>query len=675
MRAGFYPKLAMDGIRKNKRLYIPYILTGSIMVMMFYILCFLVESPTLAQMPGGDNLKMILPMGTGVIGFFSLLFLFYTNSFLIRQRNREFGLYNILGMDKRNISRIMVWESLFVGVSSILFGLILGIALSKLAELGLLNLLRLDVSYQLGIGTISVRDTACVYGVIYLLLLVSSLIKVHRTKPLALLQSSRVGEKPPKGNWVLAFAGAVGLGTAYFLAVSIEEPMTALTVFFGAVLLVIVATYLLFIAGSVVLCRILQKNKGYYYKPNHFVSVSSMVYRMKRNGAGLASICILLTMVLVMISSSASLYFGSEDTLRNRYPNSINVEVKLNDITALREDNVSSLRDIVNENGGSQGTMTDYRTATISGLFTDTGIIVDVESVTDFHLLDYDNVGMIQAIALSDYNRLMGTDAVLEDGECMLYCIRTKYEADTFAIAGEQPYRVRKVLDHFFADGHINMQIVPTICIVVSDIEAFAAPVLSRADYRGEPMLQLYWKCGIDIDKKAETQIALSKKIDSALQETKEDTRVIYSSVESREANRQDFFVTFGSLFFLGIMLSIVFLFAAVLIIYYKQISEGYEDISRFEIMQKVGMTKKDIKRSINSQMLTVFFLPLLFAGLHLAFAFPMIWKMLQLFNLRNLSLVILVTVVSFCIFGVFYALVYKITSNAYCSIVSREDK
>ena len=673
MKAGFYPKLALDGIRKNKRLYMPYIFTGSIMVMMFYILCFLVESPTLAQMPGGDTLMSMLPMGAGVIGFFSMIFLFYTNSFLVRQRNREFGLYNILGMDKNNISRIMFWESLIVGSFAIISGLVLGIALSKMAELGLLNLLHLDVSYQLSIGTAALWQTFLVYGLIYLLLLFNSLIKVRRSKPLELIQSSKVGEKPPKGNWLLAVTGAVGLGIAYFLAVSIEEPLTALIVFFMAVILVIAATYLLFIAGSVVLCRILQKNKKYYYKPNHFVSVSSMVYRMKRNGAGLASICILLTMVLVMISSSASLYFGSEDTIQNRYPHSVNVDIKIKDITYFNDENINFLRDTISKSGGNQGNMAGYRTGEVSGLFTDTGIIIDVDSLTNFNLNTYDNVGTIQVIPLADYNRLMGTEETLNENECMIYCIRTEYTGDTFAIADGQPYKVKKVLDRFFSDGHINMQIVPSICIVVSDFEAFVRPALTLKDSLGNNMMQLSYKCGIDMDTGAESEIAVGDNIRSALY--KLEIEGIYGitseSVESREENREDFFATFGSLFFLGIMLSIVFLLAAVLIIYYKQVSEGYEDRSRFEIMQKVGMTKKNIQKSINSQMLTVFFMPLLFAGLHLAFAFPLVWKLLQLFNLRNLSLVVIVTVICFLIFGLFYVLVYKITSNAYYSIVS----
>ncbi len=672
MKIGFYPKLAADGIRKNKRMYFPYILTGSIMVMMFYILSYLIESPALAQMPGGSVLMSILPLGCGVIAVFSLLFLFYTNSFLIRQRYREFGLYNILGMDKRNISKIMIWECLIVGFAAILSGLIIGIALSKLAELVLLNLLQMDATYELTIGIKSLWQTAFIYGVIYILLLFNSLIKIRRTKPLDLMKSSRVGEKILKRNWLYAIVGVIFLGIAYYLAVTIKEPLTAFAVFFAAVILVIGATYLLFISGSVVFCRLLQKNKKYYYNPNHFVSVSSMVYRMKRNGAGLASICILLTMVLVMISSTASLYFGAEDSLISRYPDGVNIRATFDNVEGISDENIETLRNKVKELSGGQTEVTGLRTGEISGLFTDKGITIEMDSYIDFTFSTYDNVGYLSVVSLEDYNRMSKTNEVLADDECLLYCIRIGYKSDTFAMGDGKPYKVKKILDDFFADGEFNSLITPTICIVVNDFDSFIKPVSSMKNSAGDPMMMYDWRCGFDLDT-SEKEISAANSIRESFRKAyiEEQNNIHSYSVESRESQRSDFFQTYGSLFFLGIMLSIVFLLAALLIIYYKQISEGYEDQSRFEIMQKIGMTKKDIRKSINSQMLTVFFLPLIFAGIHLAFAFPLVWKLLQLFNLNNMMFEIIVNVICFVIFGLLYALVYKITSNAYYAIVS----
>lgn len=672
MKAGFYVKLAWDGIRKNKRLYLPYMLTGGVMVMMYYILSFLTESPTIQHMPGGSTLMSMLPLGCIVISIFSLLFLFYTNSFLIRQRYREFGLYNILGMDKKNIGRIMIWECIIVGIISIIPGLAAGITLSKTAELVLLKLVNAPVTYELSIGVKSLWKTPLIYSGIYFLLLINSLIRVWRSKPLELLKSNREGEKIPKLIWLHAVIGVILLGTAYYLAVTIEEPLTALTVFFLAVILVIAGTYELFMAGSVVLCKLLQKNKSYYYKPNHFVSVSSMVYRMRRNGAGLASICILLTMVLVMISSSASLYFGSEDTLKNRYPKGVNISITVKDIDGLNDENVKSLQNTIIESCGQQPEISFMRTGEIPGIFSDSGVTIDYSAFVDFSLSTYDNVGYLAVVSLADYNRMCGTNEVLADDECMLYCIRYSYNSDTFAMENGRPYKVKKILDEFISDGDFNSMIVPTICIVVNDFNAFVEPVLSMANFEGDPMIRFELRCGFDLET-AEAELAAADAIRASLRNLDiEGKNNIYSyNVESREANREDFFNTYASLFFLGIMLSIVFLLAAVLIIYYKQISEGYEDQSRFDIMQKVGMTKKDIRRSINSQILTVFFSPLIMAGVHLAFAFSFIWKILMLFNLNNLPLVIMVTIICFLLFGIFYALVYKITSSSYYSIVS----
>lgn len=667
MKTGFYPKLAWEGIRKNKRMYFPYILTGAVMVMMNYILSFLAESPALAEIKGGSTLMTVLPFGSWVIALFSLLFLFYTNSFLIRQRYREFGLYNVLGMDKRNISRIMVWESLFVALMAIVSGLAAGIALSKASELVLLNMLDMEINYKLSIGVRAIRNTPLVFGVIYLLLLISSIIKVRRTKPLELMKSSKVGERIPKRTWIFALLGVIFLGVAYYMAVSIEKPLTAFTAFFVAVLLVIVGTYLIFMSGSVALCKLLQKNKSYYYKPNHFVSVSSMAYRMKRNGAGLASICILLTMILVMLSSTASLYVGVEDMLRTRYPKDINLTATFDSVDGISDENIIELKNKIHEVCGNDIVLDGIRAGEIPGLFTQEGITIDVESHVDFSLSTYENVGYLSVISLEDYNRVADADETLEDGECLLYCGSALYEWDSFTVEYGKAYKVKKELTEFIEDYKLNYAVVPVVYMVVEDFDAFVEPVFSMKNDIGEPMIVFDWRVGFDMGS-AEEEIAAYEAILDIF--NKGDITYSYN-VESREVNREVFFEDSVSLLFLGAMLSIVFLMAAVLIIYYKQISEGYEDEARFDIMQKVGMTKKDIKKSINSQMLTVFFSPLIFAGIHLCFAYPFILKILKLFGLDNQSLLIGITVICFVVFGLIYAVVYKITSSAYYSIVS----
>ena len=672
MKISFYSKLAWEGIRKNKRLYFPYIFTGCVMVMMYYILSSLIESPALAHMPGGSVLMTVLLLGCVVIAVFSLLFLFYTNSFLIKQRYREFGLYNILGMDKRNISKIMVWETLFVAVYAIGLGLIAGIVLSKAAELVLLNLLNMEITYTLSLGLVTLRQATLIYGGIYLLLLLNSLIKVSRSKPLELMQSSKIGERIPKRNWIFGVAGIILLGVAYYLAASIEEPIAALANFFVAVIMVIIGTYLVFMSGSVVFCKLLQKNKKYYYKSNHFVSVSSMVYRMKRNGAGLASICILLTMVLVMISSTTSLYFGEEDALKNRCPNDVNITMTFDTIEGISDTNLNMLRDSIRQYSGEDVNLKGVRACEIPGLITQEGITIDTSSHVNFSASTYNNVGYLSVLSIDDYNTMMGTNETLADDECFVYCDRLNYQWDTFTMEYGVTYKVKEQLDDFQVDGDTAAMIMPTVFLVVDDIYVFSEPVKDMKNSNGAPMMMYDWRCGFNVDT-ADIGNETSENLKEMFRNMYiENNDAFYSySVQSRDAMRASFYDVYGSLFFLGIMLSIVFLLAAVLIIYYKQISEGYEDHSRFEIMQKVGMTKKDIRKSINSQMLTVFFLPLILAGIHLTFAFPFISKILMLFAMDNIILSVIVNLISFVVFGLFYVLIYKITSNSYYSIVS----
>ncbi len=673
MKISFYPKLAFDGIRKNKHLYLPYILTGSIMVMMYYILSFLCESPALLKMKGGTILMSVLPMGCAVIAVFSLLFLFYTNSFLIKQRYREFGLYNILGMDKKNICKIMAWENLFVALFAVLTGIVLGIVLSKLAELGLLNIFKSDITYNFSIGAKSLWQTPLVFGGIYFLLLINSIIRVSRSKPLELLKSVKAGEKVPKKTWAFAVIGVLILSAAYYLAVSIEEPLTALVWFFIAVVLVIIGTYLIFIAGSVVFCKLLQKNKKYYYKANHFVSVSSMVYRMKRNGAGLASICILLTMVLVMLSSTSCLYFGQEDSLAVCCPNNINISATFNDFNGISDENIEKIKNVIKKYSDSDACLVGVRACEIQGIITENGMELD-ELNNGLYNFSTDEVGYLSAVSLSDYNVLMNENKTLNDNECLIFCNRLKLNNETFTLQHGSTYNVKEHLKEFKVDGDTLVMTAPMIYIVVKDLNEFALPYKDMKNIAGDPMMTYDWHVGFDCDN-PEIEKKLSNDVHNAItaaSQNDENRMFLHShAIESREERRADFFDMYGSLFFLGIMLSIVFSIAAVLIIYYKQICEGYEDYTRFEIMQKVGMTKQGIKKSINSQMLTVFFSPLIFAGIHLAFAFPIIKKILLMFAFGNTALSIIVNLVCFSVLGIMYTFVYKLTSGSYFAIVS----
>ena len=676
MKRGFYLTLALDGMKKNKRLYTPYLLTCAGMVMMFYILYGLAMSPLMETMRGGNTMGVVLMLGTWVIILFSLLFLLYTNSFLARRRNKEFGLYNILGMNKRNLSRILLWETLLCAGFSLAAGLAGGLLFSKLAELFLLHMAGEQTDFTLRIAPKGILAALLFFGAIFAVLMVISLARLHISRPLDLLKSETAGEKPPKANWLFAVAGVILLGVAYYLSVTIESPLTAVMLFFTAVLIVIVATYLLFIAGSVALCKLLQKKKGYYYKPNHFVSVSSMAFRMKRNGAGLASICILATMVLVMLSSTSCLYFGADDALRGQYPYDLSVYADFADPADCTSAAQEHLAEIVQRS--ADGRAQDpiyYSVMDTSGSFED-GVLDPGgfdRSVISSAASALESVRSVCILPLSDYNRLAGTDIFLASGEALLWSSNNKYDFDTFAVKGCRTLQIREQLDSLPIRVSRSAVLATTYFVIVPDWTEYCTEVHNYVVGLDNNMITADTQMCASFDLPGldeKQQLDIQENVFLLSKEIKEPGW-IYLGTASLADNRSDFFSTYGSLFFLGIILSLVFIAAAALIIYYKQLSEGYEDQSRFDVMQKVGMTKKEIRRAINSQVLTVFFAPLFLAGLHLAFAFPFVQKIIRLFGVFNTPLLIATSVICFFAFALFYVFVYRRTAKAYYSIVS----
>ena len=675
MKRSFYPRLAIDGMRKNRRMYGPYLAMGALMAAICYILSALSRSDALRTLPGGDNLCMIMALGNVVLLIFSIIFLFYTNSFLIRRRRREFGLYNVLGMSKRNLARILTWETLLTAAIAIAGGLFFGVLLSKLIELAIVKMMDGTATLAFPFDLSALLGTAGGFAAIYALLWLVSVVRVGRSTAVALLRSEAAGEKPPRANWFLSLLGLILLGAAYYLAVSIKNPLDAITWFFVAVVLVIFATYLLMITTSVLLCRVLQKDKRYYYRANHFVSVSSMAYRMKRNGAGLASICILATMVLVMISSTASLYFGKEDSLRTQYPREVNVQLWLSSLSQMEDHNLDLFRtaaqQAVEDCGGEMQDVMDYRYINTTGYPMEDGIEMDWREY-DHDSLIYSKLRDYFFVTEADYEAQTGEQLDIPEGAVAL---RT-YDCDDapleLRIRRGGTLRVaesRKGSDQLGLAQNSN---IARVVVIVPDMQAildvFPASIQDIKDSNS-----FRWVYGFDTGLDADGQRAVSEAVSEHINalDLGEGQGYDWYSLALRETNRADFYGNYAGMFALGILLSIVFILAAVLIIYYKQLTEGYEDQARFAIMQNVGMTRREIRRSINSQLLTVFYLPLLFAGLHLAFAFPMIRRLLMLFSLYNIGLFAAVTAISFAVFAALYAVVYRQTAGAYYAIVS----
>lgn len=663
MKGLLYFRLACSGIRKNRKLYLPYCLTIIGMVMMSYIMQALSYAPALHAMKGGSNLEAILSLGKLVIAVFAGIFLLYTNSFLIRRRYREFGLYNVLGMDKNALCRVAFWENLIVAVIGLAVGLALGTLLYKLAELGLVNMVQGQVDDSFMVEPESLKFTLVIFAVIFALIMIRSLIQVRHTRPLELLRSESAGEKPPRANYLLGFLGLALLGGAYDMAVTISNALSAFTWFFVAVLMVIAGTYLVMISGSVVLCRLLQKWKGYYYKKQHFVSVSSMAYRMKRNGAGLASICILATMVLVMISSTGSLYIGAEDAIAVRYPYDSTVRLYFGRLDELDDRNMEKIQRTMERTLEAQKVTPTaekiFRYVSVSGALLEDRLVTDFTEVNA--VMNYNQVYSLYLLSQADYNRMYGTDIALQPGQAMVRVYNGSWNGSHIQVGALELDIVGQLPCGLEME---DMTLVPSLVLVVSDLQQASVP----------EECNMIFSCGYDFGLPEEETLEAHRALEAAVKALASEQK-IHCRVECPIVERQDFYITFGGLFFIGMILSAMFIAAAALIIYYKQVSEGYEDQSRFAIMRKVGMTRQDIKKSINSQILTVFFIPLLMAGVHLAFAFPLVWQLLTMFSLTNKRLAICTNIGAFLIFCVFYVVIYRFTAHAYYRIVSESER
>lgn len=625
----------------------------------------------LRAMAGGYIMHELIVIGKVVMALFAAIFLFYTNSFLIKSRMREFGLYNILGMGKNGIARVMTWETLMVYVISMVFGLGAGILFSKLAELLAVKIVQGDAAYQFSVSGPAAAASLIVFAVIFLLICLNVLRQVFFSKPVELLRSENSGEKPPKANWFAAVLGALMLGLAYFMAVTIEEPLSAILAFMAAVILVIAATYLLFVAGSVVLCRVLQKNKGYYYKTNHFISVSQMSYRMRKNGAGLASICILSTMVLVTLSTTICLYTGEEQILRQRYPRdmvTMTYGLPEEDIPAFRE----SVGALAEKHGASPENVLAYSYAELSGAVIGNRLDMARGNSDDISL----DLRSVYVVPIADYNALYGTDIQLADGEAAAYFKGKGFGGDEIQLDDWGSYRITQRLGEFTITGTDSATIYDTIYLFVknwSDLESLNDYQNRLTDeYGGMRSNIVYYYC-FDLDCGDDSQLDLYYEMEYG--DVEFPFHFERLKTECRARDHEEFLGLYGGLFFLGILFGGVFILAAVLIMYYKQISEGFNDRARFDILRKVGMNDREIRRAVNSQVLTVFFAPLIAAGIHMAFAFPLLTKILGLFSMRDAGFLAIVTLICFAVFAALYVAVYALTSRSYYRIVSGNNR
>lgn len=656
----FYSKFALNNLVKNKRFILPYIFSAIFTIASFYILTSLSLGKNLDKLPQGISAtKKVLSLGVNVIAIFSAIFLFYTYSFLIKRRVREFGLYSVLGMTKKQIARILILETIFIAVITLVFGLAFGLLFDKLMLLVLLKLFTAGVSFGFVITPIAVFLTILLFGGIFFLLLIYTVIKISRLKIVALLKEENNGEREPKARFILAILGLGLTGYGYYLAQTIQNPIKAITMFFIAVLAVIFGTYLIFMAVSITVLKLMKNNKTFYYKPKNFISVSGLLYRMKRNAVGLANICILSTMVLVTMGTTSALYAGSEEAYNTRFPRDIIVngyrstEGKLTEI----EKNVKKA---TQDAGVEAKDLVSYNMLNVVGRLNGTEISYETGNVGSL-----DKLRTVVVIELKDYNKVSKEQKTLNTGETLLFIDKKgKYEANEITVQGVNLKIKEKLTDFPGALGTAAATAFDTYYVVVKDkgtvkeIETALKKKLSISDDEGG----IFNYVGFNISDKTKE----AKVIENFKQLEKEGN----INIEGKAENETNFKGFYASFLFIGVFISMIFVVSQVVIMYYKQISEGYEDKGKFGIMRKVGLTDRQIKQSIRSQVLMIFFAPLAVATLHTVVAYPFIEKILKLFLATNNNVFLIALAVTIAIFAVFYLIVYLITSRIYYRII-----
>ena len=666
-----YFKLAKTNLSNNKPFYIPYIISSIITVAMLYMMSFLSDNKGLNKIMGVDSLAIIFRLGVGIIVIFSYIFLFYTNSFIIKRRKKEIGVYNILGMEKRHLSKVLFVETIYSAIISLVCGIIVGIAFSKFILMVLYGIIGIHKTVEFFVNIHGIILCVVSFGILFLLTFLYNFMQIKLANPIELLRGTNVGEREPKTKIFMTIVGVVCLAIAYYIAITTENPLNVLTLFFVAVLLVIIGTFALFTAGSIALLKLLRNNKKFYYNKRHFMAVSGMLYRMKQNAAGLASICILSTMVLVVISTTVSMYVGIQDELMARYPNDVCVTVDYNSVIDKSSEIEKAIFDEI-----------DSAEVKNKKAFSYLSVFVGQKGdnfTTDKEHLSFQNSYLFYILSKDDFikrdNSFKDKIGNISKGEAVVV-LNKKYDKKDIKIFGKN-YKVNKSFEHMEDNDLYMISTLNGLGYIILDNDESVQELYDMQ----EKMLGKganYYTNKIRFDFKSgnkKQKAAAYKKIDNVVKkyfkENKNDKKEISSYwVESRQENEQNFYLLYGGLFFLGIFLGTMFLMVTVMIIFYKQITEGYDDRERYQILEKVGMSSREVKDTIKSQIRIVFVLPIFAAAVHVTAAFPMVNRLLKMLNLNNEKLFAGCLAATIIVFAVIYYLVFKVTSRAYYKIV-----
>lgn len=673
MHKGIFSRLAKQNIRNNKSTYIPYMITCIFCIAMIYMMEFLRDCPTLDQaVRQADEVRMIVFTGEIVVEIFCIIFLIYSNSFLMKRRQKEIGLYNILGLERNHIGIVMFLETIITSIGSLAGGIAAGIIGSKLALLLLLKLLHIPSVLGFYISVKGIFTCLFMFGIVFLMILFLNLAKIHLSRPVELLRGNNTGEKEPAAKWLMALIGFICLGAGYYLAVTTESPIKAITIFLLAVILVMAGTYLLFTAGSIVILKFLRRRKSFYYRTGNFISISGMLYRMKQNAIGLASICILSTGVLLMISMTVSIYFGINDIMLNRYPYDVDMSV-----TSISEEECQTAieafeKAIADNKVPVEKSVEEIYLDIVCSKNGDQILIKPTNTIRNS-----DSVLVLSLLDQAEYERLTGISANLNDGEIFAW-YPSAVQKDSVTV-DEKEFTVKKWMDkNPLTCGEDAVSDNAVLVVTDEDFKKFDE--MRTEMYKGVSSApageDLTLHLGLDITGSETDKIDFGTPVMETVKDLKKsgglsENAWIISGIRQQEY--ESYYADNGSLLFIGIFLGSLFLMGTAMIIYYKQISEGYEDQKRFEIMQKVGLSRREVRSSVRRQILMVFFLPLLMAMLHITMAFPMIRRLLLLFGMTNTKLFIGCTAGTVLIFAVVYGLIYLMTARSYYHIVERK--
>ena len=688
MNKGFYLKMAWGNIRKNRNIYLPYLLAASVMTALFYIQGSLCDMVDISGMKGKRMMSSLLGISTPITGIFSLVILFYVNSFVMKQRKKEFGLYNVLGMEKRHLVRLMSVEILLVAVFSLVFGISGGALFSQLFFLIFYKMIRMEADLTMVIPRGAVIETLTLFGILFCLVLLYDIVAVIRTRPVELLRSESQGEREPKVHGLAALIGVAALTGGYVIAQKVESPMEAMLWFFAAALLVIIGTYGLFMAGSIALLKWMKKRERFYYRPSSFISVSGMLYRMKQNAAGLAGICILSTMVMVTIGASLCIFSGVSEGVREEYPREYFLQMHYSEDLKPEtyQDTTSDVKKLVEaqmeENGSRVENMLSYTRCNMVYRKGKDGYEAEMGDLADTN--DYENLVYVQYLLREDYEANTGKKTEIPDD------VAAFYESEEGLIPGEtllfgdysiKGKRLEEPVETAVASRYSGIKKrVQVLLPGIEEMEKLTESLgknfetyygLEEGEGPGA-MYFLGWNWYFDISGKQEPAEEFLEKLRSSWETEKASEWAYISTFQNRTEEEEYLFQEYGTILFIGFFLGMIFLLATVLIIYYKQVTEGYDDRKRFVIMQDIGLSQAEVKKTIRTQVLLVFFLPLGAAGLHMAMAFKVLVKMMALFSAYNIKLFSLCIGLTVAVFALVYFLVYTVTARIYYKIVSK---